>query len=325
MIRRAFLLTFGMSLAVAGPARAGFSDSDAGAGAASFLRLAAGARESAMGETGAAFAEGADAMYWNPANLGVMRDRHILLSHNVYVESTAHSFAAMQFPRPHGDGLGLSVNYFSAGSIPQIDEAGAQVGSFSPRDMAFSGGYALEVGRARLGIAGKYVSSRIIQSASTFSVDAGISAAFFGGQTRLGAVGQNLSGALKFNGESEEIGKTVRAAVAQQLGRRLLLSVEGVTGTGLPVMPAVGLELSLKGPSKSRVQLRSGYSAALARDKTDLAGFTAGLGFGFGGFNLDYVWVPLGDLGQTHRFSLSLRLLNPIKPPAASATTGTER
>lgn len=54
--------------------------------------------------------------------------------------------------------------------------------------------------------------------------------------------------------------------------------------------------------------LRLGYRYALSRpDLGGLSDFSAGFGLRFKTMSLDYAFVPLGDLGMTHRISFNMR------------------
>ena len=54
--------------------------------------------------------------------------------------------------------------------------------------------------------------------------------------------------------------------------------------------------------------IRMGYRYALKNpDLGGLSNFSAGIGLRFSALSLDYGFVPLGDLGMTHRISLNFR------------------
>ena len=54
--------------------------------------------------------------------------------------------------------------------------------------------------------------------------------------------------------------------------------------------------------------MRVGYRYAFNNaDLGGLSNFGAGLGLRFNLMSLDYAFVPLGDLGMTHRISLNFR------------------
>ena len=50
---------------------------------------------------------------------------------------------------------------------------------------------------------------------------------------------------------------------------------------------------------------RAGYNSRTFGSVSGFSGISFGAGFGFGRFDVDYALVPFGDLGQTHRISLS--------------------
>ena len=52
--------------------------------------------------------------------------------------------------------------------------------------------------------------------------------------------------------------------------------------------------------------LRGGYNTRTAGDVTGFTGFSFGVGLNYDKVGFDYALVPFGDLGLTHRMSLSL-------------------
>src|SRR5262249_45771653 len=53
--------------------------------------------------------------------------------------------------------------------------------------------------------------------------------------------------------------------------------------------------------------LRSGYRTDTVKGLSPLAGYTLGLGLDVWGTELAYAWLPYGDLGNTHYFSLLMK------------------
>ena len=66
--------------------------------------------------------------------------------------------------------------------------------------------------------------------------------------------------------------------------------------------------------SNRRIALRVGYRTDTLKGLSDLAGFTTGIGVHVWGQELDYSWLPQGDLGNTQYISL---ILNFGPPPEA--------
>ena len=85
-LRNGFLLfLFAVSLGEAAQA--------AGSTSAAFLRLGAGARASAMGESGVALADDAGATFWNPAGLLQFNEYGVHFTHSEWLVGLKHEFA----------------------------------------------------------------------------------------------------------------------------------------------------------------------------------------------------------------------------------------
>jgi len=59
---------------------------------------------------------------------------------------------------------------------------------------------------------------------------------------------------------------------------------------------------------------RAGYNSSHTNGLGAVSGITAGLGLTFWGQEFSYAWVPMGDLGQTHYFSLVFRWDTKARP-----------
>src|SRR5437867_5242487 len=66
----------------------------AGISAFQFLKIGAGARGAALGETFIAIANDASAMYWNPAGLTQFEGNQAIAAHTWYVVDLKHEFFA---------------------------------------------------------------------------------------------------------------------------------------------------------------------------------------------------------------------------------------
>src|SRR5206468_3007170 len=53
--------------------------------------------------------------------------------------------------------------------------------------------------------------------------------------------------------------------------------------------------------------LRSGYRTDTVKELSPLAGYSLGMGLQAWGSELAYAWLPYGDLGNTHYFSLLMK------------------
>jgi hypothetical protein len=66
------------------------------------------------------------------------------------------------------------------------------------------------------------------------------------------------------------------------------------------------LQLGAEDTLFSLLALRAGYQFNLSNpDLSGLTGLTAGFGFSLRQFMLDYAYLPFGELGASHRFSVT--------------------
>lgn len=149
----------------------------AAAPVATLLDEGVGGRAMAMGGVGAALVDDATALYWNPARLGVLKQREIAAAH-AELPSSRVLFAGWVQPETYG-GAGLSLVYRDAPGRPTSD--------LETSDSVFTLGYSKKSDDDDLaGVSFKYVRSRVPGSdAHTFAGDVGVSR---GEQGRTSAV-----------------------------------------------------------------------------------------------------------------------------------------
>ena len=302
----------------------GFS-SAAESSAAQFLGLGFGARALGMGETFAAVADDASAVYYNPAGLAHRssvggapsgrKDGELLLAHSWHIQSTGLTQLAYARER-----FGLSVSYFSAGSMEGRDDFGNLASDFTAEDYAVSGGYAVNYGRLSAGAALKAVRQRIkSDAASAACADAGLLYGLEGLPVTLGLSVSNLGTKVKFKSESFPLPLVYRAGFAVRTGRSFpaVASFETDFPNDAPVVFRTGFEYT----GFEYIALRAGYktsppaqtNAILGKGFggvsgiSELYGFFMGMGFNLRAIRLDYALLPYGELGNSHRFSLGMR------------------
>jgi hypothetical protein len=125
-----------------------------------FLRIGVGARETALAESGTAFAEGTSAIYWNVAGL-VSDDRvGVQFFYNPWFATIRQSFMAARVPFTADHVVGISVNLLSMDDMEEttIDEPQGTGRTFSAGDFAFTVAYAQRISdHLSAGVAAKYV------------------------------------------------------------------------------------------------------------------------------------------------------------------------
>ncbi len=307
---------------MAAPARAAslfpsspFSNKAAGTTSAQFLKLPTGAREEALGGAAAAGSEGANSMFWNPAGLARIAPEdpsELAVGYSALLETTyAGSVAYARPVRDYGVFSGGLV-YFSQSAQTGYSVLGDQTGSFTPNDLGFSFGYGRRVGDGVLVGGGLKIIRSAVSDASgaTAAVDAGVQAPHVteagDGAVDVGAAISNLGPPLKVGSQASPLPFAGRMGLVWHTSPNVNSMLDVVLPVDQDPYVSLGLEAVLRQPSWSAA-LRGGFNSSRTHGVDGLTGVTAGAGLDFRRFELDYAWVPFGDLGTTNRITLAYR------------------
>ncbi|MBI5244340.1 MAG: PorV/PorQ family protein [Elusimicrobia bacterium] len=290
-----------------------------GTSGAAFLKIGPGARPAAMGEAFSAVEGDAHAVYYNPAGLAGVLGWDINGMHDQYFQGIDYDFLAAAVPlarligAPAGAAdkgvLGLGVYSLSVGDIERrgSSDAGLPAGTFGANDMALAVSYGRRCDK-KLSLGGtlKYIQQSLDDR------HANAAAADLGALYRAGER-WSLSGGLRHLGSSPKLGSVadplpvtgfLGAAYRPKADALLTLDV------GFPRDRAftygVGAELSHTLSGTARGALRLGYTERNT-DVEGLGGLSMGVGLGLRTFEFDFAWIPLGELGNTFRYSLRVR------------------
>lgn len=322
---RVLLAAFAVSIA---PAFA----SGPGTSAGQFLRIPVGARAPALGGAFSALADDITAIHYNPAGLAQLEGKEAAISYNAYFKDTASQFLG------YGQKIGActlagAINLFAVKDIEKRsvsagDADKPDLGTFKAQDMALSlgWGHKFDVSGKDLnvGAALKYITSDLGDTtgvglsignkdakADTVAVDLGVMAplgepeSMMGGSLQGSLAVLNLGGELKYANEGDPLPLNIKPGVAWK-GKAGGKALNAVLDADLIVNDSVNLiNLGFEYWMIEQLGLRAGYQ--LGRDKGAGPGIGAGLGFRHAGLGVDYAFVPFGDLGDTHRVSLSLK------------------
>jgi hypothetical protein len=307
----------------------GYGATEQATSGAVFLRLGADARAAAMGTAVHAAVDDATAIYWNPAGLAGLRYRHATMTHGASYQSTFQNFVAYAqpvespFSRPSGrerdlgadqlGTLGVAVLYQNSGTLPEVDNTATATGDhITPQDLAVFIAWGTTIFRSLdVGLALKYVSSKIQTVAQTGTVDLG---------TRwrttlpgdfpyaLSLSAQNIAGQLKFHEFADPLPIVITLGQALKLTKGLSVTFDLNAPRDRSRYHAFGLEWRVPMQQGLSAALRTGYDGRLGSGD---AGGRTGICFGGGlvvqRFGFDYAWSPAGGLGTTHKLSLSYR------------------
>lgn len=300
---------------------------DAGTSGAAFLKLISDARAAGMGRAVRAATEDASAAWWNPAGLAGLSYRHASLTHGEPLQSEALDMLifAMPVSGPSGGGrrerdllpdqigsIAVSAAYHSAGRIPEVDNAGASTGgSVAPRDLGVGVSWGAAMTRSvDAGVTVRYIATRIVRSASTGALDAGLRwRGFLPGDVPWTVAGtvRNAGGKLQFDKSSDPLPLELAAGTAVRPSKGMTLSLDLVAPRDRALYPCLGFEWRAPLQSGFTGALRAGYDGRLRPGDVGLTGPTFGLGLVLQRLTFDYAWAPGGFLGGSHLLTGSFR------------------
>lgn len=274
-----------------------------GTSAMTFITQPAGARQAALGNAGASYTGGALAVHYNPANLTEVHRYEVSFQHTQLVESISQEHVAIAIPKRQNWGIGFSVDYLNSGSIDRTlaDASGnfaGTAGTFKNNDLALTvaAGYRVS-NRLSAGAALIYMKESLDGvSAGGFALDLGLTW-YQSRNLTLAANVKNLGRKVKFIAESDPLPLTLSVSADYKLYDTLMGTIE----VRQPRDNDAGIRGGIEYKPMERIALRAGYASENDADN----GFTAGVGFQYNGMDLDYAYVPYGDLGNTHRVSIS--------------------
>ena len=281
-----------------------------GAETASFLDIGAGARAQGMGGAYTALADEADAIYWNPAGLARIEKRQVSLSHAELGNGNRHDFLAYAHPTSRAT-LGGAFTYLSYGSVDGRDALGRPTGNYNASDAAAAFAAGVKTDLLDFGVSVKYLRSHIASSeAQGAALDAGVKRELVvgSGKVQLGATLRNIGPGLKYEDQRNDLPLRAAFGAAYRFEKGHSLAVEfqngprgagSEGGAGGEYKAMEGVFLRLGFTSKSAAVGGSGFDAA--------RGLTLGLGLKRGDYGLDYAAQAAGELGNTHRFTLSAK------------------
>jgi hypothetical protein len=230
----------------------------------------------AMGNAFGALADGADALYWNPAGIARNPRFTALVSYNdMYGDiGLEHFFAGVTVPVGEG-ALGFHVIGLSSGDMLRTTEAFPEGGdpsfggSFSWNDLALGLTYARQItDRLSVGLTAKYASSGIDDAKASFF---GGDAAF---QFRTGLLGTTISAAI-FNvgtaGEYEGplINRVITAANELFPSERTVPITLDTRGWDMPTSFTFSVMWDLIGSPEALITPNADHRLLLLTDATD--------------------------------------------------------
>lgn len=342
MTRQAGVLAAAL-IAGAGPALA--TQKNAGVNTAQFLMVGAGARALAMGEAFGPVADGAEAIYWNPAGLAQLKTPQLSYTRSEFLQFFHHDFAAFAQPLPSFGTLGVSFTHLSQDSLPVVSNSNITLGRFTPHSeavaIAYAHAFALDdsegknlryfgqswslpdtyhpfqdhdfwAGALAIGVSLKVLQESLYQrNTSAVAVDGGV---LFKPvalkDLSLSFVLRNLGGKERFIEYSEPLPAEMDLGIsynAKSPSSRFTSAFElALPYYGNPYAK-LGFEYAKPVTKNAVAAFRFGYKTLAAVDLSPLSGLTCGLGVSYRKVGIDFGLEPLAELGQIYRLTLNLR------------------
>lgn len=289
----------------------GFNN-NVGTTGAHFLKIGVDARSIAMGEASIAVIDDVNAIYWNPAGLNGMEGTQLSFTHAEWLQGVNYEYFSCGRNFGSLGVVAFSLAYLSMGDMKLTKEdplTGAYLegedSSFTATDTALCFGYANSFNKLLWGINVKMIRQVIEkEKARAFAFDLG---AIYFIRDRIAAIGlvvQNIGPKIKFISEGHNLPTNFKFGCGfRLLNERLILALEVNKPIDNYVSGHIGGDFLLA----DFFSLRLGYKTTTINELGVLSGLSAGFGFEWQKFGINYAFVPYGDLGSTHRISLGAK------------------
>lgn len=268
-----------------------------------------------MGGAYTAVASSANGIHYNPAGMGFGRNRELMLFHSKWIQDISLENITFLYPFTSRWSIGSSVSFLhmpelTRYEIDPLTGGPLENGVFSMYDLVILTGIGFRItDNIALGTNLKFFEERIESiSARGFAFDVGFLARLPYSGISFGFSVQHLGPPVKYEAQKESLPVTYRAGLAYQFSDLALFAFDVSKTAGQKIQYLPGMEIGLA----SSFYLRGGYQVA----NHEGSGITAGFGLRLmDNHRINYVYVPYGDLGDTHRAELILNL--------GSVSTGT--
>ena len=261
------------------------------------------ARAMSMGSAVVAVPQGSASLLWNPAGLGKLDCcTELGLHHNSGLGQSNQETAVFGLRLGVLGGVAGSVNYMNNGTFDGRDSAGTQTGNYTAKTTGASLGWGKEFfAGISAGAAVKYNRQTLDQTSySAFAADLGLLWNPVA-PLNLGLTYSNLGTKVA----DRYLDQGWRVGASYDINKKLLLAAS----TELKPGGFGRLQTGIEGFVHRNVALRAGYVYNLKNSNLDgLTGVTAGAGIKIlKNTMLDYAYLPFGELGVSHRVSLTFK------------------
>ena len=258
-----------------------------------FLQIPPSARLAAMNCSLVALGNDTDAFFSNPAGASGVSEFSASFTQVIGYQEMIYDFANVIVPLPFGV-IGVNIGYNSFGAQDSRDSGGNITGSFV--NSSFTGNFLLSFNinkELSFGVNGK-LATQVLGRLSLFipGMDVGILYKL-SDKITLGESLTNIGTSYK----GANLPLVLKSGISIS-SDSLIVATEIDFDNDGGIVPRVAFEYGLL----NTVKFRAGY-----RFKKDANNnFSAGLGMNISGIAVDYAYLPFGDLGSEHYFTVGI-------------------
>jgi|GEM_PF-2382021 len=294
---------------------------------AQVLTIVPDARTAALGQTFVAIASDINCLFYNPAGLAQITNIEVPMAKNYYMDDVAQQYTGFAVNlrnvrttniKSMGT-LAANIMTLETGDIVSRNDAGTAGAPFKAKDQLITIGYGKsfyespELGNFMGGFSMKMYDEELQNTGSQGQAfDFGVLWKFPGKRLFAGLAVQNVGSANKFIVETYDLPSVVKLGISGGMFDNAC-----IVGIDLkkPFHDSFGYSAGAEYWFKHTIALRLGYNSATV-DASN--GFSAGFGFCLmqtdvfflyaGEIDIDYAFVPYGDLGDSHRLSVLFKI-----------------
>ncbi len=308
---------------------------------ASFLNIGTSARAAGMGGAYTAAVDDVDSTFWNPAGLMQLQRSTVGLTHLEWFQDIRYEYVSYASKFDYVGAIGVNLGFLYLGDIPKTvttlngtdydPEASQKLGTFGASDLLLDFAWAGRLGfdENMFGVAVKIIQESIDDNAS-FSVALDLGEQYLIDKSAwyqslaetswtsglipnvVSLVVKNLGTPVKYFNQNDPLPLSASLGAAYKFFDDHLtaavdfnyLTMESLAGINVGAEYWYDNLIQGDGEHHLDVALRAGYRTGY--DATSAPGFAFGGGLRYGGLIMDYVYMPFGDLGSTHRVSLKV-------------------
>jgi hypothetical protein len=273
-------------------------------GSLASLKVSPDARSVAMGETGAASAKGAMALFHNPALIGFANQSQAAFGYTDWLLDLSVQTGSLLL-HYNKVNIGLSFNVFNIPGIQQRDlPSDDPLATFQAHDLTagLSVGYALR-NNLTFGVTGRFVYQQIYnEDAPGIAADVGLAWKHPKLDWTIAACVRNAGKMGNLQQESSPLPTSADVGMAWIVTHVGDFALHVAGEAQIYFEDDVRYKGGLEGSWKNTIYLRTGYQTG-----SELKTISGGLGLAWKRYSFDYAYQPLAeDFGASHRITVGV-------------------